>query len=160
VAAARPARKPVAPSRARLGRKQRMVTIGSTMKRTMTTKWIGGISLAAVAALAVANGKPLLLDFYADWCVSCKEMERYTFADPRIAADLPDFRLLRVDVTANNDRDKALLARFRLFGPPATIFFDGQGREVQGARVIGFARADPFQRRLHAIVGRGSLDRG
>jgi thiol:disulfide interchange protein DsbD len=137
-----------------------MVTIGSTMKRTMTTKWIGGISLAAVAALAVANGKPLLLDFYADWCVSCKEMERYTFADPRIAADLPDFRLLRVDVTANNDRDKALLARFRLFGPPATIFFDGQGREVQGARVIGFARADPFQRRLHAIVGRGSLDRG
>jgi thiol:disulfide interchange protein DsbD len=111
-------------------------------------------------ALAHANGTPLLLDFYADWCVSCKEMERFTFSDPRVAASFTSFRLLRVDVTANNDCDKALLKRFRLFGPPATIFFDDQGREVPGARVIGFERADPFLQRLQSIDGRGQPGRG
>jgi thiol:disulfide interchange protein DsbD len=96
------------------------------------------------AVLAGANGKPVLLDFYADWCVSCKEMERFTFTDPHVAARLDDFRLLRVDVTANTDQDKALLKRFGLFGPPGTILFDGQGREVPGGRVIGFESANRF----------------
>src|SRR5258706_3885770 len=95
-------------------------------------------------ALAGANGKPVLLDFYADWCVSCKEMDRFTFNDPRIANKLAAMQLLRADVTANNAYDKALLKRFGLFGPPATIFFDGQGREVPGTRVIGFEPADRF----------------
>ena len=112
------------------------------------------------AALAIANGKPLLLDFYADWCVSCKEMERYTLGDPRVTARLSGFRLLRADVTANDDRDKALLKRFRLFGPPATILFDAQGREVPSARIIGFERPDPFLRTLQAIAERGSAGRG
>ena len=94
--------------------------------------------------LASARGNPVVLDFYADWCVSCKEMDRFTFADPRVMAALGGFQLLRADVTANSDRDRALLKRFHLFGPPGTIFFDGQGREVEGARVIGFEPGDRF----------------
>jgi thiol:disulfide interchange protein DsbD len=95
-------------------------------------------------ALASARGNPVVLDFYADWCVSCKEMDRFTFADPRVMAALGRFQLLRADVTANSDRDRALLKRFHLFGPPGTIFFDGQGREVEGARVIGFESGNRF----------------
>ena len=93
------------------------------------------------ATLARADGKSVVLEFYADWCVSCKEMERFTFTDPDVASRLAGFTLLRVDVTANNAQDRALLKRFRLFGPPATIFFDGQGREVPDTRVIGFESA-------------------
>src|SRR6266446_5618033 len=96
------------------------------------------------AALADANGKPIVLEFTADWCVSCTEMERFTFSDPRVAARLAGLQLLRVDVTLNSAQDKTLLKRFHLFGPPGTIFFDRQGREVQGARVIGFESADEF----------------
>jgi thioredoxin:protein disulfide reductase len=96
------------------------------------------------AALADANGKPALLDFTADWCVSCREIERFTFSDSRVAARLAGMQLLRADVTSNNAQSRALLKRFHLFGPPGTIFFDRQGREVQGARVIGFESADEF----------------
>ena len=96
------------------------------------------------AALAETKGTPAVLDFYADWCVSCKEMDRFTFNDPRIANRLAGMQLLRADVTANSAEDKALLKRFGLFGPPGTIFFDGQGVEVPGARVIGFESANRF----------------
>jgi thiol:disulfide interchange protein DsbD len=96
------------------------------------------------AALAGANGKPVVLDFYADWCVSCKEMDRFTFNDPRVANKLAGMQLLRADVTANSDQDKALLQRFHLFGPPGTIFFDDQGVEVLGTRVLGFQPANQF----------------
>jgi thiol:disulfide interchange protein DsbD len=96
------------------------------------------------AALANTSGKTAMLDFYADWCVSCKEMEKLTFTDPRIKSKFSDMVLLQVDVTANNDDDKALLKRFNLFGPPGIIFFDKSGHEINGGRVIGYQNADKF----------------
>jgi thioredoxin:protein disulfide reductase len=83
-------------------------------------------------------GRPVMLDFYADWCVSCKEMERFTFNDADVAARLGKALLLKADVTQNTEADRELLRRFKLFGPPGTLFFDEQGREVTGARVVGF----------------------
>ena len=88
--------------------------------------------------------RPVMLDFYADWCVSCKEMERFTFADAKVRAQLAEMTLLQVDVTANSPVDRELLKRFRLFGPPGIIFFDASGREIPGLRVIGFQPADRF----------------
>ncbi|WP_321927803.1 protein-disulfide reductase DsbD [Paraburkholderia guartelaensis] len=101
------------------------------------------------AALKTA-GKPSMLDFYADWCVSCKEMEKFTFSDPRVQARLAELGLLRADVTANNSDDQALLKRFGLFGPPGIIFFDRQGREV--LRVVGYENADRFLARLDRVT--------
>ncbi len=91
---------------------------------------------------------PVMLDFYADWCVACKEMERYTFTDPKVKAELAQMVLLQVDVTKNTPEDQALLKRFRLFGPPGIIFFDASGREIPGLRVIGFQPADKFLQSL------------
>ena len=90
--------------------------------------------------------QPAMLDFYADWCVSCKEMEKFTFSDPRVHARLQQLNLLRADVTANNPDDQALLKRFKLFGPPGIIFFDQSGAEV--LRVVGYESADTF---LHSL---------
>lgn len=101
---------------------------------------------------ASASGRAVMLDFYADWCVSCKEMERLTFTDARVRQVLADVVLLQADVTANNADDQALLKRFGLFGPPGTIFFDTQGREVK-ARVVGFERADTFLESLRRAIG-------
>ena len=75
-------------------------------------------------------GRPVMLDFYADWCVSCKEMERFTFTDPAVRAKLAGACCCKADVTANNADDRALLRRFSLFGPPGMIFFDARGTEV------------------------------
>ncbi len=103
------------------------------------------------ARLAQAGGRIVMLDFYADWCVSCKEMERYTFADAKVQAMLKNVLLLRADVTANSADDKALLARFQLFGPPATLFFDKLGREQPDFRVIGYQDAGQFQQSLQGV---------
>lgn len=90
------------------------------------------------AAIAAAGGRPVMLDFYADWCKSCIEMEKFTFTDPAVRAELDRMLLLQADVTANHADDKALLKRFGLFGPPGIIFFDADGRELARERVIGF----------------------
>lgn len=95
-----------------------------------------------------APGKPVMLDFYADWCVSCKEMEKFTFADPKVRAKLDAMALVQVDVTQNNEQHKALLKRYSLFGPPGIIFFDAQGREIKGLRVIGYQNAERFLKTL------------
>jgi thiol:disulfide interchange protein DsbD len=93
---------------------------------------------------ASAAGRPVMLDFWAEWCISCKEMEHLTFADPQVAARLKEFVLLQADVTANSAEDKALLARFNLFGPPGIIFFGRQGQERSELRVVGYQPAEQF----------------
>lgn len=108
-------------------------------------------SLAELEAKVMAAGQPVMLDFYADWCVSCKEMERFTFADPGVQAKLAGFTLLKADVTANNDEHKALLARFGLFGPPGILFFDAKAREIKSVRVIGYQDANAFLQTLNRI---------
>ncbi|QOY94927.1 protein-disulfide reductase DsbD [Massilia sp. UMI-21] len=94
--------------------------------------------------LAGSGGKTVMLDFYADWCVSCKEMEKLTFVDPAVQAKLADTVLLQVDVTANDAQDKAMLKRFKLFGPPGIILFDRDGKEIPDSRVIGYQDAGKF----------------
>ena len=96
------------------------------------------------AAIQAAAGRPVVLDFYADWCVSCKEMDRFTFSDAAVAARLGAAVLLKADVTANTDAHRALLRRYKLFGPPGTLFFDAQGQEIAAARVLGFQNARRF----------------
>ena len=92
-------------------------------------------------AAALAAGQPAMLDFYADWCVSCKEMEKYTFSEPDVQKDLAGFVLLKADVTANNEADQALLRRFGVYGPPTTAFFGKDGHECRGFRLVGFKAA-------------------
>lgn len=100
-------------------------------------------------ALSQSGGRAVLLDYYADWCVSCKEMEHLTFSDPAVRARLQNALLLQADVTADNAQSRALLKRFGLFGPPGIIFLDAQGREVDPKlRVIGFMSAKAFESRL------------
>ena len=102
------------------------------------------------AVLTATPGKIVMLDFYADWCVSCKEMESLTFNDSRVQTQFADMVLLQADVTANSQDDKALLKRFGLFGPPGIIFFDTNGREMSGKRVIGYQKSEEFLESLSA----------
>ncbi|HEY8354251.1 MAG TPA: protein-disulfide reductase DsbD [Methylophilaceae bacterium] len=100
------------------------------------------------AKLQSSSGRLVMLDFYADWCVTCKEMELFTFSDARVQARLRNAVLLQADVTANSAEDTALLKRFGLFGPPAIIFFDESGKEITSMRVIGFENAERFLQTL------------
>jgi len=109
----------------------------------------------AIAA-AAADGRPAILDFYADWCVSCKEMERYTFTDAAVHASLANAVLLKADVTANDEADQALLRRFEIFGPPTIAFWRSDGVERKNYRVVGFMKADEFAR--VAAEATGSTD--
>ena len=95
-------------------------------------------------AAAAAAGRPVMLDFYADWCVSCKEMERDTFTDEQVQAALSDAVLLKADVTANDADDQALLQRFEIFGPPTIAFWDRAGAERANFRVVGFMPPEDF----------------
>jgi len=95
--------------------------------------------------------RPILLDFYADWCVSCVQMERFTFADAAVAQRMAQFELLQVDVTAHNADDRALLRRFNLYGPPGILFFDARGQYLPAHRVIGFKNARQFGVILDAV---------
>ncbi len=100
---------------------------------------------------ATTAGRPVMLDFYADWCVSCKEMERYTYTDARVASRMQGFLLLKADVTANDADDRAMLKRFQLFGPPGIVFFDRDGRMMADTAVIGFQDADRFLQSLARV---------
>ena len=102
-------------------------------------------------AFAKRNNQPVMLDFYADWCISCKEMERYTFSDPQVKTALSDFHLLKADVTANDADDKALLKRFELIGPPSIIFYDRNGQEQRNLRLVGFMEATSFRQHAELV---------
>ena len=93
---------------------------------------------------ANAQGKPVMADYYADWCISCKEMEKYTFSDANVQREMAQGVLIKVDVTDNDDDAKQLLKEFKLIGPPAMIFFDRQGNERREFRLVGFLAADKF----------------
>ena len=101
---------------------------------------------------AKSEGKPVILDFYADWCVVCKEMETYTFSDPSVREGLKQFVLLKVDVTKNNELDKAFLKQFDLFGPPAILFFNTNSTEIKSHRLVGFVKAKPFLEHLTEVI--------
>jgi thiol:disulfide interchange protein DsbD len=121
-------------------------------RESVHTQFVKVRSVAELdAALAQTNGKSAMLDFYADWCVSCKEMEKFTFTDPRVQTRFGEMILLQIDVTANNADDKAMLKRFNLFGPPGIILFDGRGQEVPHGRVIGYQKADKFLQSLSVL---------
>jgi thiol:disulfide interchange protein DsbD len=106
--------------------------------------------LEAQVAAASAAGKPVMLDFYADWCVSCKEMEKYTFSQPEVQAVLAQAVLLKADVTKNDAEDQALLQRFEIYGPPTIAFFGVDGIERKNFRLVGFTPAERF--REHVVA--------
>jgi thiol:disulfide interchange protein DsbD len=101
---------------------------------------------------AEAAGRWVMLDFYADWCVSCKEMERYTFADAKVQEILRNVVLLQADVTGNSEADQALLKNFELIGPPATLFFGPDRKERKAFRVVGYMDADGFLSHLQKVI--------
>ncbi len=106
-------------------------------------------------AAASADGRTVMLDFYADWCVSCKEMEHYTFTEPKVKEALGNAVLLQADVTANDAQDRELLQHFGIFGPPTIAFYSAQGVEQRDLRVVGFKDAEKFARQAEiALSGR------
>lgn len=122
------------------------VKVGLQFKRVS-----GAAELEQALQQAKANKQWVMLDFYADWCVSCKEMEAYTFTDAQVKQQLQNFMLIQADVTDNNDDDKALLKRFNLVGPPGIIFFDPAGQERSNKRVIGYQDAATFVNTLKQL---------
>lgn len=109
-------------------------------------------SVAELDNLLANTNRPVMLDFYADWCVSCIEMEKLTFSDPGVAGQMSKLLLVQADVTKNTPDDRALLKRFKLFGPPGIIFFDAQGKQLDDARVIGFKNARDFGQVLGKVL--------
>lgn len=109
-------------------------------------------SVAELEQRLAGSTQPVMLDFYADWCVSCKEMEQFTFSDPRVIERMQQMLLLKADVTANNRDDRALLKRFSLFGPPGIIFFKSGGEELTQVRVVGFQKAEKFVDALNQVL--------
>jgi thiol:disulfide interchange protein DsbD len=108
-------------------------------------------SLDAAIAQARSAGKPVLFDFYADWCIECKRMERTTFRDPAVLAAANDYVLVKADVTEQSEAHVALQQRFGIIGPPATLFFDRDGQEIRDQRLIGYEDAADFAARLSAV---------
>ena len=116
---------------------------GSEQSSHLAFRQIKGVDgLNAALADARAQGKTVMLDFYADWCISCKEMEALTFTDPRVQQALADTVLLQADVTPNDEQDVALYKHFGIIGPPSIMFFDREGNERKNYRVVGFVPAD------------------
>ncbi len=120
-------------------------------------RWQTVPDMAALDAAVAASKQPVMVDFYADWCVACKELEAFTFSHERVKPRLEKFTLLRVDVTANNEADKALMRKYQLFGPPAMLFFMPQGGEMSGHRLVGFHSAQAMVEHLDVVMGKIGL---
>lgn len=124
---------------------------GSHATEHLQFKQVKGLDgLEKALAEAKAQGKPVMLDFYADWCVSCKEMEKLTFVDTDVKNKLADFVLLQADVTPNDEKDKELYEHFKIIGPPAIVFYGTDGIERRNLRVVGYMPAEEFA----AVIGR------
>jgi thiol:disulfide interchange protein DsbD len=123
---------------------------GAAMAKSAHLQFTKVATLSQLESQLAQTNQPVMLDFYADWCVSCKEMEKLTFSDPEVAARMGQMKLLQVDVTANTEDDKALLKRFKLFGPPGIIFFSKEGKELSSS--VGFQSAEPFKQLLDKIL--------
>jgi len=139
--------KPLDPLTARSAGGAATVDAHAMFKRIKTSA-----DLDREVALAAASGKTALLDFYADWCVSCKEMEAFTFPDPAVVAALSNTVMLQADVTANDDLDKELLDRFGVFGPPTIIFFGQDGEQRHGYEVVGYMKAKDFANHVNQAL--------
>jgi thiol:disulfide interchange protein DsbD len=124
---------------------------GGTQEHALVFQRIKTVAdLENAVAAAAAAGRPVMLDFYADWCVSCKEMEKFTFPDPGVQAALANAVLLQADVTANDADDKALMTRFEIYGPPTIAFYGADGVERKDFRLVGFVPAERFREHVLA----------
>jgi thioredoxin:protein disulfide reductase len=140
---------------------QSAVTRGSAGGLLATTADEGALGFRAIETVAEldtalaearAGNQPVMLDFTAEWCVSCKEMEEYTFPDSGVIGALEPYMLLRADVTDNNNDDKALLQRFKSFGPPTIAFFDRSGFERSNFKLVGFVPAEKFSEHVRSLA--------
>ncbi|MXY15340.1 MAG: protein-disulfide reductase DsbD [Proteobacteria bacterium] len=141
---------------------QRVATDGAYPGRgaahSLAFRQIKGIEgLESAVQLAVSQGRPVMLDFYADWCISCKEMEAFTFSNAGVQDALQDFVLLQADVTDNDEQDRALLQHLGLFGPPAILFYAHTGQEMKDYRIVGFMGASRFTSHIGHFKNAGTL---
>ena len=124
----------------------------NTSTKTLAFTYISNLEELKIQLLqSKLENKTVMLDFYADWCVECKQMEKYTFSDLSVQNILGDIKLLKADVTKNNDDDKALLKHFDLFGPPAILFFNNESAEIKSQRFIGFAKPKKFINHIRKV---------
>ena len=130
------------------------VSATASQPETLFRRVKGPAGLDQALTEARTQGKPVMLDFYADWCTSCKEMEKDTFSDPAVHAALAGAVVLQTDVTANDDQDQALLKRYKLIGPPAILFFSASGDELSRARVVGYMPAEKFAPHVRSTLAR------
>jgi thiol:disulfide interchange protein DsbD len=136
-------------------------TEGASSGQARAEKQLGDLKFKVIGSIealqpyfdeAKRTGKPLLLDFYADWCISCKEMEIKTFANPAVAKKMQEYILVQADVTRNTPEHQALLKQYGLFGPPGILLFNPAGKEYTNQRLVGFMPPDRFLLRLNAAA--------
>jgi len=126
---------------------------GDVRSNTLSFQMIKGVDgLQSVLDQAISEDKFVMLDFYADWCITCKEMEHEAFSDSRVQQLLSQVILLQADVTNNDELDKALLKKFSLYGPPAILFFNKQGNEEKSHRLVGFMKTEDFLKHVNGVI--------
>jgi thiol:disulfide interchange protein DsbD len=122
-------------------------------EETLPFQPIKGLAGLDKALMQAQNqGKPLMLEFYADWCITCKELEAFTFPDPGVQQALKGFLLVQADVTENDAQDQALLEQLGLFGPPAILFYEPSGKEQKSFRLVGFINAENFEKHIQRFT--------